>query len=335
MENHWRLCCRPLTLRRRRRDGAQRHDRGLRVQLEDPHGRQAAGEISPLPERRRSGADPLHGDHLQELQRLLEQMGPAAGRQQLERWLRRTACQHPCTAFALGSALWRLDQQGSCHGAAPTPSGSGANTNAGSPDAEHSWPTVGLLPFGATALAALEQGLARGWRCWKWKIGARPWRQEQPLLAALLAMVAPVAGQLRLDANGRLDAAVLPHWLDAATDPCISWLEQPLAPTDPLLGQLLGSPPIPGMQLALDESLTNLDQVERLLRTPPAGRPLLVVKPSQLGDPRRLAGLLRAWPGRCVVSSGFEGSLGQAVVHDLARLAAAGGSPAPGLGATA
>ena len=85
------------------------------------------------------------------------------------------------------------------------------------------------------------------------------------------------------------------------------------------------------MQLALDESLANLDQVEHLLRAPPAGRPLLVVKPSQLGDPRRLAGLLRTWPGRCVVSSGFEGCLGQAVVHDLARLAAVGGSPAPGL----
>ena len=194
---------------------------------------------------------------------------------------------------------------------------------------------MGLLPSGATALGVLEGGLARGWRCWKWKIGALPWREEQPLLAALLAMVTPVDGRLRLDANGRLDSAQLSHWLDAATDPHINWLEQPLAPRDPLLARLLCSPPIPGVQLALDESLTNLDQVEDLLRgPPPINRPLLVIKPSQLGDPRRLAGLLRAWPGRCVVSSGFEGPLGRAVVHDLARLAAIGGSPAPGLGAT-
>lgn len=154
-------------------------------------------------------------------------------------------------------------------------------------------------------------------------------------MTALLAMVAPVDGVLRLDANGRLDAAALPHWLEAARDPRISWLEQPLAPTDPLLERLLASPPVPGVRLALDESLTTLDQVQALLQAPPVSRPLLVVKPSQLGDPRRLAGLLRAWPGRCVISSGFEGGLGQAVVRDLARLAAEGGSPAPGLGATA
>ena len=320
MADHWRLCWRPLLLRRWRRDGEQRQDRGLRLELDDPHGQQAVGEISPLPERHRPGADPLHGGHLQVLQRQLERLDATAGRQQMEHWLRHKAHHHPCTAFALGSALWRLEQQGGVRGD-PVP---------GEP-----WPTVGLLPSGPMALTVLKQGLDRGWRCWKWKIGALPWREEQPLLAALLAMATPVDGQLRLDANGRLDAAALSHWLDAATDPHISWLEQPLAPTDPLLPQLLRRPPIPGVQLALDESLAHLDQVEDLLQAPPPSRPLLVIKPSQLGDPRRLARLLEAWPGRCVISSGFEGGPGQAVVHDLARLAAVGGSPAPGLGATA
>ena len=328
MADHWRLCWRPFPLQRWQRDGTQRHDQGLLVELETPHGQQAAGEVSPLPERRQAGADPLHGGHLQDLQNQLEHVGATAGRQQLERWLRRMSCQHPCTAFALGSALWHLERQKRLE---QQPAG----PHAGSPDGGHPWPTVGLLPSGAAALAALERGLARGWRCWKWKIGALPWHHEQPLLAALLAMVAPVAGQLRLDANGRLDAAALSHWLVAAADPHITWLEQPLAPSDPLLEPLLSSPPIPGVQLALDESLAHLDQVEHLLRVPPNSRPLLVVKPSQLGDPRRLADLLRIWPGRCVVSSGFEGRFGRIVVHDLARLAAAGGSPAPGLGATA
>ena len=339
MADHWRLRWRPLPLRRWQRDGEQRHDQGLRVELDDPHGQQGEGEISPLPERHRTGADPLDASHLQSLQRRLEHMDSTAGRRTLEGWLRPMACQHPCTAFALGSALWRLDQQGQRHGVEPMPTGADAHPHAGSPDAvpnaAHPWPTVGILPSGAAALTALERGLARGWRCWKWKIGALPWHQEQPLLAALLAMLAPVEGRLRLDANGRLDATGLSHWLEAAADPRISWLEQPLAPADPLLEQLLCSPAVPGVQLALDESLVHLDQVEHLLRAPPASRPLLVVKPSQLGDPRRLAHLLRTWPGRCVVSSGFEGPLGQAVVHDLARLAAAGGSPAPGLGATA
>lgn len=320
MPDHWHLCWRPLPLKRWRRDGEQRQDQGLRLELEDPHGQRAAGEISPLPERHRPGADPLHGGHLQALQRQLEPLDTTAGRQQMEHWLRHMARQHPCTAFGLGSALWNLDQQRGAEG----------NPHAGDP-----WPTVGVLPSGAPSLTALERGLARGWRCWKWKMGALPWREEQPLLATLLAMLAPVDGQLRLDANGRLNAAELPHWLDAATDPRISWLEQPLAPRDPLLERLLCGPPIPGVQLALDESLANLDQVEDLLRMPPTSKPLLVIKPSQLGDPRRLAGLLCAWPGRCVISSGFEGHLGQAVVHDLARLAAVGGSPAPGLGATA
>ena len=330
MPDHWRLCWRPLCLRRWRRDGQQRQDRGLRLELADPHGRRAAGEISPLPERRRPGADPLHGGHLQALQRQLQHLDPAAGRRQLEHWLRPMACRHPCTAFALGSALWNLDQQRHRGGSGAMQGGAGGNVDAGEP-----WPTVGILPSGATALTVLARGLAHGWRCWKWKIGALPWWQEQPLLAALLAMVAPVEGQLRLDANGRLSAADLPHWLNAATHPRISWLEQPLAPGDPLLERLLCSPPSPGLQLALDESLAHLDQVEDLLQAPPVSKPLLVVKPSQLGDPRRLAHLLRAWPGCCVISSGFEGRLGQAVVRDLARLAAVGGSPAPGLAATA
>ena len=330
MPDRWQLCWRPLTLLRWRRDGGQRQDQGLQVELEDPLGRRTAGEISPLPERARSGADPLDGGHLQVLRSQLEHSDSTAGRRQLEHWLGHTACQHPCTAFALGSALWAPDQQRHRHGANPL----GDNGAGGNPAAACAWPTVGVLPSGAPALAALERGLARGWRCWKWKIGALPWRQEQPLLAALLAMLAPVDGRLRLDANGRLDAADLSHWLAAAKDPRIAWLEQPLAPTDPLLERLLNHPPIPGVQLALDESLTHLDHVEELLRSPPPSRPLLVLKPSQLGDPRRLARLLRAHPGRCVISSGFEGRLGRAVVQDLARLAAVGGSPAPGLGAT-
>lgn len=331
MPDHWQLRWRHLSLWRWQRDGEQRHDQGLRLELEDPHGQQTAGEISPLPERHRPGADPLDGGHLQVLRRQLEPLDFAAGRQKLEHWLHHMACQHPCTAFALGSALWSLDQQRHHDDsvAGPMPGGAGGN-----PDAEHPWPTVGVLPSGAAALTALERGLARGWRCWKWKIGALPVREEQPLLAALLAMLAPVDSVLRLDANGRLDAAGLFHWLEAATDPRISWLEQPLAPTDPLLERLLCRPPVNGVQLALDESLTHLDQVETLLRTPPISRPLLVIKPSQLGDPRRLARLLRAWPGRCVISSGFEGRLGEAVVHELAQVAFSGGSPAPGLGAT-
>lgn len=324
MLDHWHLRWRPLSLRRWQRDGEQRHDQGLLLELEDPHGRRAAGEVSPLPERQQPGADPLHGGHLQVLQRQLQCLGPNGGRQEMERWLGHMAHQHPCTVFALASALWNLDQRG--------PTRSGATGNG---EAEPPWPTVGILPSGTMALTALERGLTHGWRCWKWKIGALPWREEQPLLAALLAMLAPMDGQLRLDANGRLGAATLFHWLDAATDPHISWLEQPLAPHDPHLECLLQSPPSPGLQLALDESLTNLDQVEHLLQAPPISRPLLVVKPSQLGDPRRLAGLLVAWPGRCVISSGFEGRLGEAVVRDLARLAAAGGSPAPGLAAMA
>ena len=330
MLDHWHLCWRPFSLRRWQRDGEQRHDQGLLLELEDPHGQRAVGEISPLPERHRLEGDPLHGGHLHVLQRQLKYLGPAAGRQQLEHWLSHMACQHPCTAFALGSALWSLEQQRDHNSCGPM-----YRDIEGNPDVDCPWSAVGLLPSGPMALTVLQQGLARGWRCWKWKIGALPWREEQSLLGALLAMVVPVDGHLRLDANGCLDDADLFHWLAAAMDPRISWLEQPLAPTNPLLERLLHSPPIPGVQLALDESLANLDHVENLLQRPLINNPLLVIKPSQLGDPRRIASLLRTWPGRCVISSGFEGHIGQAVVHELAHLAAAGGSPDPGLGAMA
>ena len=225
MPDHWRLCWRPFSLWRWRRDGQQGYDQGLQVELEDPRGRQAAGEISPLPERGRSGADPLHGGHLEALRRQLEPLDATEGRRRLDHWLRHMACGHPCTAFALGSALWRLEQQRHRHNGPPRPDGTGGN-----PAAEPAWPTVGILPAGPPALTALERGLARGWRCWKWKIGALPWRQEQPLLAALLSRLASVEGELRLDANGRLKAAELAPWLEAAADPRIRWLEQPLAP---------------------------------------------------------------------------------------------------------
>jgi len=326
MADHWRLGWEPLSLERWHRDGRQRQDHGLRLVLEDPSGRRGWGEMGPLPERQGRGADPCHGEHLQVLQNQLEHLGPLAGRACLEQWLVHMVRQHPCTSFALGSALWSLEP---CHPGAPMTIGADAGDHG---IGKNPWPTVGLLPAGAPALRALKRGIGKGWRFWKWKIGAQSWHEERPLLWELLALLEPVDGQLRLDANGRLAVAELPYWLEAATDPRISRLEQPPAPTDPHLNRLLHRSARPGLLLALDESLTHVDQVEELLQNPPISQPLLVLKPSQLGDPRRIAQLLGTWPGRSVISTGFEGSLGRAVVVDLARLAAAGGSPAPGLG---
>ena len=310
----WRLRWQPFTLPRRHRRGAVRRDAGLLVQLRHPDGRWGTGELAPLPERQRAGADPLDGGHLEGLRQDLDRLDAAAGKSRLEQWLQNTACRHPCSGFALGSALLQLDGE--------------------IPPAVQPLPPVALLPPGPDAVASLDMLLEQGCRCFKWKMAAWPWAEERQWLAQLIHRLAMVGGELRLDANGGISRQDLPAWLAAAADPNVAWLEQPLAADDPALDQLLRCPSLPpGVRLALDESLSHLETVELLLRCPPITRPLLILKPAQLGDPQRLGELLLNWPGRCVISTSYEGEAGRAVVNHLARLAAAGGSPLPGLAA--
>lgn len=315
----WRLQWQPFTLSRRHRGGAVRRDAGLLVQLQHPDGRWGTGELAPLPERRRTGADPQDGGHLEVLRQDLDRLDAAAGANRLAQWLQNTACRHPCSGFALGSALLLLEGH-----ASPAPG----------PCPLAPWPPVALLPPGADAVASVDMLLEQGCRCFKWKMAAWPWAEERQWLAQLLRRLALVGGELRLDANGGISRRDLPAWLAAAADPHVAWLEQPLAADDPALDELLRCPSLPpGVRLALDESLPHLAAVEQQLRSPPLTQPLLVLKPAQLGDPRRLRELLQQWPGRCVISTSYEGEAGRAVVHQLARLAAAGGSPLPGLAA--
>ncbi|TGG82723.1 MAG: hypothetical protein ERJ69_04595 [Aphanocapsa feldmannii 288cV] len=233
-------------------------------------------------------------------------------RQALEAWIRAIPADAPpsmaCLGFALGSALGELD------GLWRSPL----------PPLE----PVGLLQEGAAALASLPTLQAQGIRRFKWKVAgaglAAP--EEQRLLTALLAQL-PADSELRLDANGLWDPATCRGWLRILEDePRIRWIEQPLAVDDPMLPELIETH---GHRLALDESLANLRLLDVWLhRAMPA---YLVLRASQLGDPRRLMDRIAAHPGRLVISTAFEGALARPVLDHLGGLAVASGAPAPGL----
>jgi O-succinylbenzoate synthase len=179
-------------------------------------------------------------------------------------------------------------------------------------------PVAALLPAGLAALAELRRRAGEGYRVFKWKIAAAPFAhsagQQRALLPRLLATL-PAGGQLRLDANGGLDAAGFAAWQACFhalgdTEAAIEFIEQPFPPDK--IGAF-GASWRPAARrgavpVALDESVAGLPA---LRHAHTAGwRGPLVVKPSLLGD---WNGFLR-WRRRAradlVYSSAFETSVG-------------------------
>ena len=127
-------------------------------------------------------------------------------------------------------------------------------------------------------LAAMADGIQRGFTCLKLKVGALAFERELQLLRA--AHDAFPQAELRVDANGAFSPADARHKLEALAAAGVSSIEQPLSPGqwEHLRDLCLRSP----LPIALDEELISAHgDAERLLDTimPQA----LVIKPSLHG----------------------------------------------------
>ncbi len=161
-------------------------------------------------------------------------------------------------------------------------------------------------------LAQAAQGVAEGFCCIKLKIGTHDWTRELALLTQLRALYPEL--EIRVDANGSLPPQEASLRLRELADLAISWIEQPLAPSQgDALRELIASCP-PPLRIALDESLIGLDQhasCDALLdELQPHG---LVLKPSLHGGLSGCEQLLHAAKKRgitCWVNSMLESQLG-------------------------
>ena len=127
-------------------------------------------------------------------------------------------------------------------------------------------------------LAAMAQGIERGFRCLKLKVGALPFDREIQLLRE--AHAAFPQAELRVDANGAFSPDEALHKLEALANAGVSSIEQPLRPGQwEQMRELCRHSALP---IALDEELiTAHHDAERMLeRIAPQA---LVIKPSLHG----------------------------------------------------
>ncbi len=168
--------------------------------------------------------------------------------------------------------------------------------------------------------ARMVEGVERGFRCLKLKVGALLWEEELALLREVHRRFPLV--EIRVDANGAWSAEEAPAKLAALAAAGVELIEQPLRAGQPeALARLMDTSPLP---IALDEELIAArtpTQRERLLE---ALRPhAIVIKPSlhggfsgaehwaQLADQRGI----RWW-----VNSALEGPYGHAALAEWCGL---------------
>lgn len=172
-----------------------------------------------------------------------------------------------------------------------------------------------------TMLAAMQQGIERGFTCLKLKVGAIPFAHELALLREAHAAF-PMA-DIRVDANGAFSPAEAPHKLEQLAAAGVSSIEQPISPAQwQHMAALCRTSPLP---IALDEELIASPSPEQLLDTirPQA----IVIKPSLHG------GLLAAqrWAAHAEqrgiawwVNSALESHIGLTALAEWCAYAAPG-----------
>ncbi len=168
----------------------------------------------------------------------------------------------------------------------------------------------------ANMFARMAEGVERGFRCLKLKVGALPWEEELALLREVHRRYPLV--EIRVDANGAWTPEEAPAKLAALATAGVELIEQPIRPRQrEALINLLDSSPLP---IALDEELISARtprQRERLLDTL---RPhAIVIKPSLHGGfsgAEDWAALATERGIRWWVNSALEGPAGHAALAE-------------------
>ena len=131
-------------------------------------------------------------------------------------------------------------------------------------------------------LARLEEKLAAGFRCVKFKIGAIDWKSEVDLIEAVRSRYDRDRVEIRVDANGAFDMdSALPR-LKRLADLDVHSIEQPIKAGQPLLMQFLCQ--VSPLPIALDEELIGKFTTQDKERTLDAIKPqYIVIKPTLTG----------------------------------------------------
>jgi len=247
---------------------------GILVRLEDPDGRVGFGEAAPIPS--------FGTESFPSALAAAEELG---GRLELEAVLPLLK-DYPCLVWALDSAREMVERE-TCW-----------------PQIDAPWPICALLTD-LDDLGRVEECLRLHYQCLKFKIGKEAFLEEQ---RALERVVERSEGkvQIRLDANGMLDARATAAWLERLEGLPVEFLEQPLARgMESEMARLAADFPTP---LALDESVGSVDDLKRWRDEQWAG--LFVIKPSLSGSRRELSKELMESAKGCVFSSSLETLVG-------------------------
>lgn len=173
----------------------------------------------------------------------------------------------------------------------------------------------GLLSAGNLALNQWNSLWEQGYKTFKWKIAVDDINKELEIFDLLISSL-PNSAKLRLDANGGLTYQQAELWLNKCDQflPKIEFIEQPL-PANKFremweLSNLYSTP------IALDESITNLQQLESCFQQGWEG--IFVIKPGIFGSPSRLREFCKKHQIDVVFSSVFETEIGRQAALQLA-----------------
>lgn len=177
-------------------------------------------------------------------------------------------------------------------------------------------------------LAAMQDGVSRGFTCLKMKVGALPFEQELEMLHEAHRAFPSV--ELRVDANGAFSPMDALEKLETLSDAGVSIIEQPIRPGQwKEMAELCRQSPLP---IALDEELINAPITKLLDSIQPQA---LVLKPSLHGGllkTQEWAQQAEARGIRWWVNSALESRIGLTALAEWCAYAAPGQMQALGTG---
>ncbi|MDJ0636649.1 MAG: o-succinylbenzoate synthase [Xenococcaceae cyanobacterium MO_188.B29] len=269
--------------------GVWRVREGIIVEINDAMNRLGRGEIAPLPW--------FGSETIAEALQFCRQLGNAVNKVDIIH----IPDNLPACQFAFESALTDLENY--------------STTKTKYPSLNYAY----LLPAGDDALTAWQtltkqNDYSDNRITFKWKIGVQSLTKEIRIGKKLLQLL-PTKAKLRLDANGGLTIQKAEEWLKlAAQTDKIEFIEQPLPPQQ--FTQMLTLSKDYSTPLALDESVANLNQLEKCVQKGWEG--IFVIKPAIAGKPSRLRQFCQQYSLDLVFSSVFETEIGRQAALELA-----------------